>query len=106
MGNPFILGWIIRSIATLHLPAQRQALSRGGRLLVLEVAMSNIPYASDLKPGIRLSPSRRAISRAAIGLALALGAAAAADYGYDYFTSGRYLQSTDDAYVKADSTLI
>ena len=26
--------------------------------------------------------------------------------GYDYWTVGRYLESTDDAYVKADSTII
>ena len=29
-----------------------------------------------------------------------------ADFGYDYLTTGRYLESTDDAYVKADSTII
>ncbi len=27
-------------------------------------------------------------------------------FGYDYLTTGRYLESTDDAYVKADSTII
>ena len=37
---------------------------------------------------------------------LALGVAAAADFGHDYLTTGRYLESTDDAYVKADSTII
>ena len=31
---------------------------------------------------------------------------AAADFGYGYFTTGRYLESTDDAYVKANSTII
>jgi membrane fusion protein (multidrug efflux system) len=39
-------------------------------------------------------------------LALALGIAAAADFGYGYLTTGRYLESTDDAYVKADSTIV
>ncbi|HEU0151671.1 MAG TPA: HlyD family secretion protein [Bradyrhizobium sp.] len=68
--------------------------------------MSNIPYTTDLNDKISLSPSRRAVKRAAIGILLAVGVAAAADYGHDYFTTGRYLQSTDDAYVKADSTLI
>ena len=29
-----------------------------------------------------------------------------ADFGHDYLTTGRYLESTDDAYVKADSTII
>jgi membrane fusion protein, multidrug efflux system len=68
--------------------------------------MSKTPYASDLGSEINLFPSRRTVKRAAIGVVLALSVAAAADYGYDYLTTGRYLQSTDDAYVKADSTLI
>src|SRR6185312_9438457 len=67
---------------------------------------ASIDYVSDPKPKISAAPSRRVIQRAAIGLALALGVAVATDYGYDYATVGRYLQSTDDAYVKADSTLI
>jgi membrane fusion protein (multidrug efflux system) len=68
--------------------------------------MSSLDYVSDPKAKTRTAPSRRAIKRAAIGLALALGVVAAADYGYDYVTVGRYLETTDDAYVKADSTLI
>jgi membrane fusion protein, multidrug efflux system len=39
------------------------------------------------------------------GAALAV-LAGAADYGWDYWTVGQYLVSTDDAYVKADSTTI
>jgi membrane fusion protein, multidrug efflux system len=39
------------------------------------------------------------------GAALAV-LAGAAWYGWDYWTVGRYLVSTDDAYVKADSTTI
>jgi membrane fusion protein (multidrug efflux system) len=39
------------------------------------------------------------------GAALAL-IAGAAWYGWDYWTVGRYLVSTDDAYVKADNTTI
>jgi membrane fusion protein (multidrug efflux system) len=39
------------------------------------------------------------------GAALAV-LAGAAWYGWDYFTVGQYLVSTDDAYVKADSTTI
>ena len=55
---------------------------------------------------IGLKPSRQAIRRAALALALTLGVAGAADFGHDYLTTGRYLESTDDAYVKADSTII
>ncbi len=57
-----------------------------------------------IKTGLR--PSRQAIKRAALALALALGIAGAADFGYGYLTTGRYLESTDDAYVKADSTIV
>ena len=68
--------------------------------------MSTASYVSDLKPKIGLRPSRTAIKRAALALALVLGIAGAADFGYGYLTTGRYLESTDDAYVKADSTII
>jgi len=68
--------------------------------------MSNASYVTEQKTKIDLRPSRQAVKRAAVGLALALGIAAAADFGYDYLTTGRYLEATDDAYVKADSTTI
>jgi membrane fusion protein (multidrug efflux system) len=68
--------------------------------------MSNVDYVPDLTTKISLEPSRQAIKRAALALALALGVAAAADFGYGYLTTGRYLETTDDAYVKADSTIV
>jgi membrane fusion protein, multidrug efflux system len=68
--------------------------------------MSTTSYVTDTAPKISLRPSRKAIQRAALALALSLGVAAAADFGYGYLTTGRYLETTDDAYVKADSTII
>jgi membrane fusion protein (multidrug efflux system) len=68
--------------------------------------MSSQSYVADLQAKISLRPSRQAIKRAVLALAVALGIAAAADFGYGYFTTGRYLESTDDAYVKADSTIV
>jgi membrane fusion protein, multidrug efflux system len=68
--------------------------------------MSSVSYAIEEKALISLRPSRQAIKRAALALALGLGVAAAADFGYGYLTTGRYLETTDDAYVKADSTII
>jgi len=68
--------------------------------------MSNASYVSDIPPTISLRPSRQAIKRAAFALALSLGVAGAAELGYGYLTTGRYLETTDDAYVKADSTII
>jgi membrane fusion protein (multidrug efflux system) len=68
--------------------------------------MVDLSYTSDLSTKKRLLPSRQAIKRAALALALTLGVAGAADFGYGYLTTGRYLESTDDAYVKADSTIV
>ena len=68
--------------------------------------MSNASYVADTHTKISLRPSRAATRRAALALALALGVAGAADLGYGYLTTGRYLETTDDAYAKADSTII
>src|SRR5713226_10167962 len=91
---------------TLHLHGVPGALL--GRTLPSfpEDAMSTVSYVSDSKTKISRHPSQRAVKRAALALALVLGIAAAADFGYGYATTGRYLETTDDAYVKADSTII
>ena len=68
--------------------------------------MSNASYVADTHTKISLRPSRAVTKRAVLALALALGVAGAADLGYGYLTTGRYLETTDDAYVKADSTII
>jgi membrane fusion protein (multidrug efflux system) len=68
--------------------------------------MTTVSYVSDSHTKTSLRPSRQAIKRAALALALTLGVSGAADFGYGYVTTGRYLESTDDAYVKADSTII
>ena len=53
-----------------------------------------------------LLPSRKAIKRALLGTAVIAGLIAGADFGYRYWTVGQYLQTTDDAYVKADYTTV
>ena len=68
--------------------------------------MVELSYTADLSNKTGLLPSRQAIKRGALALAVALGIAGAGDFGYGYLTHGRYLESTDDAYVKADSTLV
>jgi membrane fusion protein (multidrug efflux system) len=56
------------------------------------------------KAGARISGTR--LKQAALGLALLASVFAGADYGRYYWTEGRYLVSTDDAYVDAHSALI
>jgi membrane fusion protein, multidrug efflux system len=68
--------------------------------------MSDLAYVTDSHTKTSLRLSRRTVKRAALGLAIVLGVAGAAEFGYGYLTTGRYLESTDDAYVKADSTII
>jgi membrane fusion protein (multidrug efflux system) len=68
--------------------------------------------ATEIVPEISPAPAapaagtRNRLRRAALVLALLATTAAAGYYGHDYFTYGRYLESTDDAYVKADSTIV
>jgi membrane fusion protein, multidrug efflux system len=76
------------------------------RTEIPEDAMSNASYVTETNAKISLRPSRRAIKQAALALALTIGVAGAAELGYGYLTTGRYLETTDDAYVKADSTII
>ena len=68
--------------------------------------MPNVSYVSEAQIKTGLRPSRRAIKRAALVVAGALAVAGAVDFGHYYRTTGRYLETTDDAYVKADSTII
>src|SRR6201987_2106555 len=46
------------------------------------------------------------LKQAALGLAVIAGVFAGADYGHYYWATGRYLVSTDDAYVDAHSAII
>jgi len=68
--------------------------------------MSTLSYASEgsAKTGVGLP--RRALKRVALALAITVAGVSVADLAYDYLTIGRYLETTDDAYVKADSTII
>jgi len=54
-------------------------------------------------PPVSIKSKLRRLLTAGTAVALVAGAAW---YGWDYWTVGRYLVSTDDAYVKADNTTI
>src|SRR5579863_1818584 len=55
-------------------------------------------------PGARIS--RAKLKRAVLGLAVVAGIFTGADYGRYYWSTGRYLVSTDDAYVDVHSAII
>jgi len=59
------------------------------------------------EPLRREAAPQRVTWRLALGLGLAaLTISAASAYGRYYWTAGRFLESTDDAYVQADSTIV
>jgi membrane fusion protein (multidrug efflux system) len=78
--------------------------------------MSQMPRSASLEDASEVSPEvpsaapgdtkRTILKRAAVVLALLATTAAGGYFGHDYFTVGRYLETTDDAYVKADSTIV
>jgi membrane fusion protein, multidrug efflux system len=84
----------------------------------METAMSEMPRNESFQEATEIVPeispaaaapaagARNRLRRAALVLALLATTAAGGYYGHDYFTHGRYLESTDDAYVKADSTIV
>jgi membrane fusion protein, multidrug efflux system len=67
------------------------------------IGTTQVPVAAP-QAGTRVSRAR--LKQAALGLALVVGIVAAADYGRYYWTTARYLVTTDDAYVDAHSVLI
>jgi membrane fusion protein, multidrug efflux system len=81
--------------------------------LDLQAAQSNAPVTvGDQLPAMRpvAAPARKAdrhpLRRLLLIGASVLALAGAGHYGWDYWTVGRFQVSTDDAYVKADSTTI
>jgi membrane fusion protein, multidrug efflux system len=51
-------------------------------------------------------PATHVARRALLATVAVLGLAGASDFGWSYWTVGRFQVATDDAYVKADSTTI
>src|SRR6266481_5848523 len=71
-----------------------------------ELLPQQSPAVQSAAPAASQSSYKNRIRRLLMaGSAVAL-LAASAWYGWDYWTVGRYLVSTDDAYVKADNTTI
>lgn len=71
-----------------------------------EAKQQPVAEATSPAPSVRAGTRRFRIKNALLA-AVALGAVtAAAYYGHNYWTEGRFEISTDDAYVKADSTTV
>ncbi|MDE1991083.1 MAG: HlyD family secretion protein [Rhizobiaceae bacterium] len=70
--------------------------------VVAEAPVTQAPAAE--APRGKAGP--KIVKRAVIAAALLAGVAFAADYGHHYWTIGRFIESTDDAYVKADYTTV
>ena len=68
--------------------------------------MTDLSRTAHVPTKTRLPISGARLKQAALGLAVVSGIVGAADYSRYYWTTGRYLVSTDDAYVKADYTTI
>jgi membrane fusion protein (multidrug efflux system) len=48
----------------------------------------------------------KTVKNLVLGAVATIAILAAADFGYRYLTVGQYIESTDDAYVQADSTIV
>jgi membrane fusion protein (multidrug efflux system) len=71
---------------------------------MVSLAFSRAGFAPGIgKLGVRLNVSVR---QALLIGALSLGAIAAGSYGYDWWRVGRFIETTDDAYVGGDVTAI
>ncbi|MBY5397061.1 HlyD family secretion protein [Rhizobium leguminosarum] len=68
---------------------------------VSEAPVAEAPVAEAPK-----KTGRRIVKRAVIAAVLLAAVAFAGDFGYRYWTVGRFIESTDDAYVKADYTTV
>src|SRR5713226_897566 len=109
---------ILSDLSELSAPAQRSTFPGEASQCPQEKMMSEMPRAESFQQATQITEetpiapapasagSRGKLRRIALALALLAGTATGAYYGHGYWTAGRYLESTDDAYVKADSTII
>ncbi len=74
---------------------------------VSEAPVAEAPVADASVAEAPKKTARRIVKRAVIAAALLAGCVAfAGDFGYRYWTVGRFIETTDDAYVKADYTTV
>ena len=66
---------------------------------VIERGAAFVASRDESAPAKSKTPSRKALGVAGLGLLAALGGAL---YGHHWWTVGRFIESTDDAYVGGD----
>src|SRR4051794_34799225 len=95
------------ALAGAPAPVRSSSIRRGPMTDTISPAsFHGIPTAQDITKKGLSHITRNHLKKVALGLAVVAGIAGVADYGRYYWTTGRYLVSTDDAYVKADFTTI
>jgi len=116
--EPELLSYLIAAALNLQVPEKQSLLAepRTDARLVLELRLLRkeivllkqmVAHAGTAAPVHLASPARKFNFRKALMAGAAVAAlAGAAWYGWDYWTVGQYLVSTDDAYVKADNTTV
>jgi membrane fusion protein (multidrug efflux system) len=109
--DSFNVGSILETVKFPNSPQrERKAMTAQQTTLRIDQPVSPANLQPDLRPApaSTAAPAARQLNFRKLlmtGAALAV-LAAGAWYGWDYWTVGQYLVSTDDAYVKADSTTI
>ena len=83
---------------------RKEAFEVAGEAEVAKV--TEVPIAPPAGASAAGMAGRRAVKRTIIAAMLLTGAAFAVDYGHHFWTVGRFIESTDDAYVKADYTTV
>lgn len=107
-------GWKTKEETMVELPRKQDFESAGEaeRILAEEAARAPVAEAPAMPaaetPVVEApkKTGRGIVKRAVIAAALLAGVTFAGDFGYRYWTVGRFIESTDDAYVKADYTTV
>ena len=87
---------------------RKEVFEAAGEPEVARVTEAPAAPAADVAPAVEAKgkKGRKLVKRAILAAAFLAGAPFVADYGHHYWTVGRFIESTDDAYVKADYTTV
>ena len=87
---------------------RKEAFEAAGEPEVARVTEAPAAPAADIASAVEAKgkKGRKLVKRTILAAAFLAGAAFVADYGHHYWTVGRFIESTDDAYVKADYTTV